>query len=125
MVLTIFAIVKKHNLRILLPVVLATAVLNTSFHSVVKTDFFGTIPEKENTYSSSAFGYPQSEIEIFSSRTPGASQGNHGFKKVLGYLNFEAGKLLKSIFYLPFFGSPGLVSIKQYLSHIYPSHNFW
>jgi len=95
------------------PAIAGTNVLFSSFHP-------------SHSFSDLSFNHPNSEIEIGSIHNSTASHGTHGFQKIFGYVASDPGNLNK---YIAFSFSdnrlPGYLFHKKYLSHIYPSHNFW
>jgi hypothetical protein len=117
--------VKKYNLPILVAISLLLVLIIADFFSVVKADTFTSIPDKENIYSDSTFGYPHTGTEICSFHTSAVSQANNGFKKLFGYVSYDIKRAYNCIFNSSSDCSSRYIFLKQYLSHIYPSHNFW
>src|SRR5687767_1232857 len=120
-----FAIVKKHTFPIPRCIFFVINLLNAGFLSFVNADSFASVPDKKNTYYYSSLGNLHTEIEICSFQTPGATQGNYGFKKIPGHFTWDIKRLNYCAFFISLYSSMGNTSLKQYLSHIYPTHNFW
>jgi hypothetical protein len=73
-----------------------------------------------------AFHFPHAEMEIFSVHGGAIPQGTHNGKKLFGYNEPDLRRSLSYHYCLSQRFNPVLlVYTKSYLSHIYPSHNFW
>ena len=117
---------KFYGIAFILIVCFSLALLNASNSIIERTNISFSSVNPSESFSSLSFNHPNSDIEISSIHNITASQGSHGFQKILGYVAFDTRNLHK---YTEFASSdnslPGYLYLKEYLSHIYPSHNFW
>jgi hypothetical protein len=107
---------------ILLSFLLAFA--GAGFTSIEKT--VHSTSEKTSSCSISSFNPPHTELEIHSLQAGHPVQGSHHFQKLAGHFtsggkkggHYQSYKLSST-------QEPTSIWTKEYLSHIYPSHNFW
>jgi hypothetical protein len=100
------------------------AFAGAGFTSIDKT-VHSTV-EKTPSCSISSFNPPHTELEVHSLQASHSVQGSHHFQKVTGHFASSGNKGGHYQSYR--FGStqePTPIWTKEYLTHIYPSHNFW
>ena len=117
---------KKYGVTIYLCILLIFSFVNANILSVHKTDSYSSTIAKSNDCFNTNFSYPNSEIECFNIYSHPVSNSHQAFQKIFDYLTVN--KSLASSSSL--FSSAGTYSRielfdNNYLSHNYPSHNFW
>ena len=102
------------------------ALINAGSDSFNKTGTNYQLPEKSGSYSYTSLKHPNTEGQIYSLQSSNAVQGNPGFKENFGYLSLCDNKV--NYFFTIYIQIDSHINqffAKEYLSHIYPSHNFW
>jgi hypothetical protein len=104
---------------------MASAFCNRSFAFQEKTGTDITVLSS-GSYSSTALFLLNAEIESCVIQGAGGGQHNGGYQKLPGTVTTE---VKNGSFHSPIlsfgYSTPDHLRVKQYLSHIYPFHNFW
>jgi hypothetical protein len=117
--------VKQTRIIFLLAVFMASAFGNRSFAYTQKTGN-GSPVLSSGSYSSSALFLLNAEIESCVIQGAGGGQHNSGFQKLPGTTTTEPKNNGSRLYLLSLgYSTPDHLRVKQYLSHIYPFHNFW
>jgi hypothetical protein len=86
----------------------------------------GDFSRSSGNHISPAVHVPNAEMEIFTAKAGPTSQANHSWKKLFGNNDSDVRNILAGGHCNYQHRSPILpLYVKSYLSHIYPSHNFW
>ena len=117
---------QKRNLSIFLLFCFLLALVNAGSVSFRKVSTGFQLPERAALYSYSSLKHQPTESQNYTIQATNTFQGNQGFKKLLGYLTYWENRVKDFlIFYLEINSHLNNLFAKEYLSHIYPSHNFW
>jgi hypothetical protein len=101
------------------------AFLNAVGFPIQESDTSSIITQVD-TYSGNSLTYTSSEIELWGVPGVAGSQSYPGCQKLSGYLNTDSKGTGSPIHFSSLIiPTPAHLFIEGYLSHIYPSHNFW
>ncbi len=122
----IFAGMKKYSAAIFLPLLVILAFLTAGVVPVEKTGTISLNIVASNNSFQTDLNYPNSEIERSNIHGTGFLHGHQGFQKIPGYLAVNT----KARIISAAFSSSTVFPVVElfdnnYLSHNYPSHNFW
>lgn len=117
---------RKYSVVIFFPVLFLLAYLTAGFVPVGKTATLSSAIATTNNSFDTDLNYPHSEIENCNVQGSTALQGNQGLQKIPGHLadNTKA-QVISSLLFTPVTFPCIELFDNNYLSHNYPSHNFW
>ena len=117
---------KKHSSVILLFSLLLFAFANTGILSVQKTALSSSITTASNDCFNPNVNRPGIEIEPYNISGHIGSRVQQLFKKVHFFSPGHSNSPVTSSIFISSAAFPGLTALENnYLSHNYPSHNFW
>jgi hypothetical protein len=117
-------VVKKLFVISLILVCFSLALFNAGARSVEQTEISFSLNAPSSSLSNLYFTYPNTDISLIHGTN--AFRGTHGFQKVFEYLSNDTRNIIRFASFSSSDNSlPGYLYIHEYLSHIYPFHNFW
>jgi len=116
---------RKYSVAIFFPVLFLLAYLTPGLIPVGKTATLSSAIAANNSFGTD-LNYPHSEIENCNVQGSTALQGSQGLQKIPGYLAYNAkARVISSLLFTPVTFPFIELFDNNYLSHNYPSHNFW
>ncbi len=117
---------KKYCVILFLPVLFILAFVNANLFFIQKTGDSSLSTASTNTFFNTNFNYPESEIENTATFGHTVLHANQGLQKIPGYLPGNARAAVISPVFSSLKVAPAVELFdNNYLSHNYPSHNFW
>jgi hypothetical protein len=117
---------KKYPVTIFLSLLFTIAFVQANIFSVQKTEHSSSGIVKSNTCFNNNFSYPDSEIEHCNTFGSPVLNVYRVFPNSICYLINASGSPAISSLCTSVIAAPGIETFdNNYLSHNYPSHNFW